>query len=98
MRTLLLMAAAGLMWLLPVSARAQYYGWGYYEPYYPAPYGYYPEPYDAPPPMYDGPPRRIYRSAHKIQHHIVLRRHRIVHRALVNPLLGPLPGASPRQN
>ena len=102
MRNVVLIAAAVLTGLVgaPAEVRAQYYyGWGYYRPYYPVPYSYVPAPYYAPPPAYDIPPPRVYRhsAASRVQHRIVPRRRRIVHRALINPLLGPLPGTmSPR--
>ena len=90
-RTLLI--AAGLTGLLaaPPPARAQFFGWGYYRPYYPVPYGYYPAPYYPPPPYYS-PPRRTFPRyvAHRSQRRIRTVRHRVIHRTLVNPLLGPL--------
>ncbi len=104
MRTTLLIAAAGLTGLAALTspARAQYYGWGYYRPYYPVPYGYYPGPYYPEPPVYDAPPPlRPYRRhvAIRVQHRIVMRPRRVIHRVLMNPLLGPLPGApSVRRN
>ena len=108
MRNIILIAAAALTGLIgiPIEARAQYYyGGGYYRPYYPVPYypvpyGYIPTPYYAPPPAYDMPPPRLYRRpvASRVQHRLIPRRRRIVHRTLINPLLGPLPGAaSPRR-
>ena len=107
MRTVLLIAAAGLTALIagtPV-ARAQfyprYYGWAYPRPYYVVPYGYYPPLYYAPPPpVYEPPPWR-YEAApapSRSRYRVVLPRHRVVrrvsHRTLANPLLGPLPGAT----
>ncbi len=98
MRTMLLTAAAGMTALVAAvsPACAQYYGWGYGRPYYVVPYGYDPEPYYAPPPIYDPPAPRVYRhrSAVRLQHRAAPRRQRVMHRVLVNPLLGPLPDAS----
>lgn len=99
MRSMLLIAAAGLAGLVTATspARAQYYGgWGYYRPYYPVPYGYYPRPYYVPPPIYAAPYPRLSRPRMIVRprRHGTWRPHRVTHRRLVNPLLGPLPGSA----
>lgn len=104
MRTVFLIAAglASFVGAAP-SARAQYYGYPPYLPYYAYPYAYYPPAYYPPPPVIYMP-RPVYRPP-------VVARRRVIHpvyhpvkrppiyrssrRKLINPLLGPLLGPRP---